>query len=358
MQVIILDTTFKNVCVLDVFESLIWTERYYGYGDFEIYTRVSDTVLAFVKENYYIWLKDSEQVMIIEEIQITTDFEEGNHIKIAGRSLESILNRRIVWSQTTVDSYFQTAIKKLLNENIINPTDTDRQISNFIFEDTTDERITSLKLSAQYTGDNLYDIILEACQLYEISFKITLNDNDQFVFKLYCGEDRSYDQDKNTAVVFSPSFDNLSVSNYIESIQEYKNITLVMGEDEGDDRKRLTVGEGTGLERRELYTDARDIQSEVREEDGTERTLTDEEYRALLETRGLEKLAEKIITHSFDGEVDSNGTYKYGVDFYKGDIVQVKDSIGIEFKVRIEEIIRSQDRNGIQIYPTFSVVED
>ena len=120
----------------------------------------------------------------------------------------------------------------MLNENVISPSDSNRKISNFIFKESTDSAITKLKLEAQYTGDNLYDVIQKICEEQGIGFKITLNDKKQFVFELYAGFDRSYDQTENPYVIFSPKFENIINSNYIESKASLKTVTLVGGEGE------------------------------------------------------------------------------------------------------------------------------
>ena len=230
--------------------------------------------------------KESEHVMIVEKIQITSDTEDGNHVTVTGRSLESILDRRIVWGQKLLSGNLQNGIKTLLNENVISPSDSNRRIPNFIFKESTDPAITKLKLEAQYTGDNLYDVIQKICEEQGIGFKITLNDEKQFVFELYAGSDRSYDQTENPYVIFSPKFENIINSNYIESKASLKTVTLVGGEGEGADRRYTTVGGGSGLNRRELFTDARDISSNV----GSDDALTDAEYMAQLQQRGKKNL--------------------------------------------------------------------
>ena len=201
------------------------------------------------------------------KIQITSDTEDGNHVTVTGRSLESILDRRIVWGQKLLSGNLQNGIKTLLNENVISPSDSNRKIPNFIFKESIDPAITKLKLEAQYTGDNLYDVIQKICEEQGIGFKITLNDEKQFVFELYAGSDRSYDQTENPYVIFSPKFENIINSNYIESKASLKTVTLVGGEGEGAGRRYTTVGGGSGLNRRELFTDARDISSNVGSDD-------------------------------------------------------------------------------------------
>ena len=123
MELLVLDTNFDSVAVLDIFKSLIWTDRYNAYGDFEIYTSMSQELLEILKEDYYLWLKESDHSMIIESLTIDSDAENGDHLTVKGRSLESILLRRIVYGQKNLVGNFQDAIEELLNENFISPTD-------------------------------------------------------------------------------------------------------------------------------------------------------------------------------------------------------------------------------------------
>ena len=122
---------------------------------------------------------------------------------------------------------------------------------------------------------------------------------------------------------------------------QYKNVTLIAGEGEGTDRVTRVIGSASGINRRELYTDARDIQKKNAE--GQE--LSDAEYYALLDQRGIEKLTETKKTEEFDGETDPFESFIYGEDFFMGDIVQIRN-----------EFIYSEDvSSGSKYYPTFEV---
>lgn len=354
MDLLVLNKNLDVIAIVDVYESIIWTERYYEYGDFELYTAMTQDLLNYIKTDNYIQRVGSDRVMIIEEIRIDTDSETGNHITITGRSLESILDRRVIWSQTTISGNLQNGIKKLINENIISPSKEERKISNFIFKDSTDSQITGLTIEAQYTGDNLYDVISKVCEEKSIGFKVSLNENKQFVFELYAGADRSYEQTNYPHVVFSPNFDNIINSNYLESKENLKNVALVGGEGEGTARKYLAIGNTSGLDRRELFVDARDISSEG--EDGE--TLTTEQYNELLKQRGNEYLADYTDLVSFEGAVETNIMYKYGVDFFDGDIVQIANEYGHEAKVRILEVVISENEEGNSVYPTFKTITE
>ena len=358
MDALILDTTFKPISIVDSFDTFIWTDRYSEYGDFEIYPTLNEKNLTELKEDYYVVTKDSDHVMIIENLQIDSNVDDNPVLAVTGRSLESILERRIVWKVTVLSGKLQDAIKKILDENLISPEDNARRIENFIFEESTDEAITSLELSSevQFTGDCVYDVVKVLCDVYNIGFKVTLSDDNKFVFKLYAGVDRSYGQDIHPYVVFSPKFDNLINSSYLYSKKSLKTVTLVAGEGEGSERTTVTVEATedvkTGINRRELYTDARDLSRNV---DGG--TLTEDEYRSTLEARGKEKLSENSEIKSFDGQSDPEMNFKVGRDYFIGDIVQIENEYGLTAKSRVTEIMFSENSSGFEMYPTFTKVE-
>lgn len=354
MELTLLNTSLDAIAVVDDYESAIWTDRYQECGDFEIYTPVTSGMLGAFKQDYYLLNRDSEHVMIVEKLLIKTDVELGNHITVTGRSLESILMRRIVWKQRILSGNLQNGIKALLDENVISPADPDRKIDNFIFEESTDERITKLTIDTQYTGDELYDVIVKLCKEHDIGFKVTLNDNKQFIFKLYMGADRSYEQTENPYVIFSPNFENIVNSNYIESKSALKNVTLIGGEGEGTARRYTTAGSAKGLDRRELFTDARDISSKTEDD----RTLSTSEYNALLRQRGRDKLEENLEITSFEGEIEATMMFRYREDFFEGDIVQIENEYGHNTKVRILEMTTSENEQGTSVYPTFSTITE
>ena len=366
MELLVLDESFEPFAIIDTYNSLIWTDRYNECGDFELFTAMSMDLLNVIKQDYYIRRPDSDHVMIIEKIEIDTDVEDGNTITITGRSLESLLDRRIVWNETSLSGSFQDGIEKLLNENVISPSNESRKVPNFKMEKSEDQAITNLTIEAQYKGDNLYDILQTLCTERNIGFKVVLSDTNELVFSLYSGTDRSYDQTDNPYVIFSPNYDNLISSNYIESKSSFKNVTLVSAED-SDNRPEeegaeaplveTAVGNVSGLARRETFTDYGSISRTVTEDD-QEKTLSDSEITAMLRQKGKETLAENASILSFEGEAETSTMFKYGEDFTIGDIVQVEDHYGHESRARVIELVLSDATDGFSVYPTFSAIAE
>lgn len=353
MELYVLDQNFNKIQIVDFYSSVIWTDRFRKCGDFEIYAPINLDLMASLTKGNYLECSLSSHTMIVESLKTETDEDKAKFFTVAGRSLESILDRRIVWKQRTLNGYLQNAIKTLITENIINPSISARKIPNFTFEESTDPYITNIKIDTQYTGDNLYDVVTGLCEEYGIGFSVTRNSSNQFVFKLHNGVDRSYNQTENSYVVFSYEFDNLLSTTYYEDQSALKNVALIGGEGEGSERRYSSIGTASGLERRELFVDARDISSEETDEDGNTVTFDNETYLGLLDQRGQEKLAENVEEISFEGESEPNAMFKYEQDYFMGDILQIYDEYGHSAYARVLELIISDDESGFSMYPTF-----
>lgn len=335
--------------VIDIYESFIWTERYNECGDFELYTQMDKDILETVRLGDYLEIADSEYHMIPESVVLEHDYEQGNHITIKGRSLESILDRRIIWNYCVFSNIgLGTLIKTLIYNAIIDPSDQDRKINNFIFHEPIDAAIEEIKLeSVQFYGENLLDVVTALCQANNVGFKITIEDGN-FVFYLYLGKDLSYNQETNPYVVFSPEYDNILNTNFLNTSQSIKNVCLVLGEGEGNDKTAVKVNiedAPTGIARRELCIDG-DISSTGQD--------SFEPYANQLYEKGKNALLENRFIESYDAQINPRPIYIYGIDYGLGDVVQISNDFGLESTTRISEYVRSYSTSGIDVYPTFT----
>lgn len=377
LEAYVLDTSFDIVKVIDNYKSFIWTERYFTCGDFELYLPASTELTDILKRDNYVQIKDSDNVMVIEEVEVTIDAENGPYMKVTGRSLESLLDRRIVLDVIDYTGSLQNGVKRILNQNVISPTDPERKLGDWIFVDSTDDRITSLTLETYLYGENVYDCISNICVNNNIGFRVSLNSDRKFVFELYKGLDRSYDQEFRPVVVFSPDFDNILTSTYYESSKALKNCAIVFQEggtytisvpiynNQGEIIDRIDVETSlpdiienvkadwyqSGLLRREIY-----METSINVDDNN---LTSYNRRVVqMRTAGKERLSEYNISVAFDSSLDPSRQFIYGVDFFIGDVVQVRNEYGYESKARVTEMIRSNDSSGEQCNPTFTVIEN
>lgn len=341
---IVMDTNFNRLALIDGYQSFIWTTRYYAHGDFQLTTGITKELLQLLVIGNYIVRDDDENVGIIEKVDVRINETNEQVLTVSGRFLTCILNRRIIAEQTQVDSRVDTAINKLINDAIISPDISARAISNFKLGTYS----ISDNIEAQYTGKNLYEVISAIALQYGIGFKITLDDNNDFVFSLYRGVDRSYNQSTNPYVIFSDMYDNLINAEYQRDATDYVTAVLAAGEGEGDERKTIWVENSeapTGLNRFEFYDDARNISS-------NEGEISETDYYEQLAEAGRASLTTYLT--KFAGEVNfSNIEYKQDVDI--GDICVIENThLGVQINSRIIEIIESIDASGkYSVIPTF-----
>lgn len=353
MNIYVLNESFEIVGIIDEYISCIWTTRYFTYGDFELYVSADEELLDLLQTNRCLVRENDidesgyHNVMIVRNREITTDAENGDHLIVTGYSLKSIINRRVIPNQTVLSGEVVSCIQQLINENIINPENNSRKVNNFILGNNT--IINTYTMKQQITGKNLGEAITDICTTYGYGYDVHIKDGN-FVFKIYEGTDRSYDQVVNPYVVISSRYDNLLSSDYQVNTDNFANVAVVAGEGEGTTRKKVTVGDAEGLDRYEVWVDSRNTSTN----DGE---ISDEEYTELLIQEGEEKLSELQPTTSFSGEIDSTINYVFNQDYFLGDIVQVENDYGIRAKTRIIEIIESDSDTGYEIIPTFSEME-
>lgn len=94
-----------------------------------------------------------------------------------------------------------------------------------------------------------------------------------------------------------------------------------------------------GLRRREVYIDARDLQSDS----DPDNPLTPEQYLDVLTARGRQKLAECQLVQSFSVQVrELNPTYAYGTDYHLGDtITAIDENLGVSIDAVVQGVQRS-----------------
>lgn len=382
-ELYLLDKNRKRKHIIDTYSSIIWAPRYNDLGDCELVISATEENFKKINECKYITRTDDEMVCEIKKIEIQTDEENGNQFIITGTDIKNILNQRIVEKQTNFNGSVEDYIRKLINDSIINPTNPDRKIKNFILADKVG---FTEKISEQVTYDYVGNKIQELCKQYGWGYKITIV-NENFVFSLYKGEDKS------DYITFSQDYDNISTTSYSKDDSNIKNIALIAGEGEGAERVTTTIGTGKGIDRHELYIDARDVSSEIDYSEllssypnGSEKIINDIIYYQVngtniailtkddageitkvqlcsniyiesLKHTGYEKMSAYKSVTSFTGEIIVGVNYIYKTDYNLGDIVNLVNEYGISMKARICEVLENQEENGYNMEPTFENIE-
>lgn len=340
---------FTTTAVIDYTTSIIWIKRTNKPGEFELYIPASAELLALFTGDVFITRTDEKTVMYAEKVELTTDDETGDYLTISGRSAECILERRIIPKQTNFQNVTaENVIRSLITQNVINPSNAARKIP-FIRLGTA--KGFTEKINKQVTGKNLLEVISDICIEQNYCFEMTFS-NGVFTFDLYKGVDRSFGQNVNSRVVFSPAFENLGNTDYSRDTSTYYNTIYIAGEGEGSDRKIAKVAAidlPTGFYMREKWVDARNISSTT--DSGT---MSDGEYADMLLQQGLEEIKASKETTDFSGEILNNNVYIYGVDYNLGDKVAIQNEYGVTGAATVIEMTEVEDESGYQIRPTLS----
>lgn len=382
MDLKILNKDFEVVGIVDDYISLIWNERFRSAGDFELHLFANSDIIKIAKKDFYLYRENTDYVMIIRKIEITTDFDEGNKLVLTGHSLEGILKKRVIARQLEASNYdnLEEYIKAIIGSNITSPKNASRKIPTFDYIDSGSDLIKSITVDDQATvGDTVYDKIVSLCNSEDIGFRVRLTDTNRFEFKLYSGVDRSYDQNERTAIIFSQEYDNLISSDFYSDADEIKTSAIIAGPKR--EPHTITIGgqsatvyvdqvitslgdEYTGMDREEVFIEKTDVNRYYDYNTGWddvgsfEYWYDDATFSKLLQEAAQIDLERYKTNEVFSAEVDPLGAWKYDIDYSLGDIVQVKDGYGQEGKVRVVSYIISDGPDGYQEYPTFELKKD
>ena len=348
------NTSLQLVAIIDRYSSLIWADRYDECGDFEIVIPYEEGWNSIFQKDYYCHTNTSDHWCIIEKLEPKNDYENAPEIIISGRSVECILERRVVITKVEFgdddnDANVQDSIQSLLNTNIINPENANRKISNFVFVRNNDPEITSLTFKESYDGDDLLNIITGICQDKHIGFRIYINSSNQFEFYLYKGTDRSQSTNTTNYVIFSPYFDNLLNSDFFTSNEEYRNLMIISKEDDEFLSAYLSSQEPSGVSRREVQVGQSEFKDNKDSSDLTDAQLIEKAKKKLTQ--------EYKVKTGFEGEIVPEQMYKYRTDYNTGDKVHFQDDYGNSETVYISEVVISVDENGLTILPTFEEID-
>lgn len=341
--------TFDAIGEINQFTSLMWPDKFNGHATFELWAPITQENKELIKKGNILWC-GGDNAAIIEIIQSDVNDKGEKTYKVKGRTLEMLLTTRIVWgTYSCSNKYSSTAMYEIVNENCVNPVKAARKIP--FLECAEDEQIGK-QITHQKTGGEVYEALTSLASDADIGFCVLFRPREKkLIFKVIEGVDRSIMPistfDVNP-VIFSTDMEDILKSSYYTNDQDVKSVALVAGEGEGSERKKVISGDDTseGFLRRELYVDARDLQSEVFNEDGSTLSIPEDEYEAMLNNRGDEKLSECVVTETFDAtmRVAGNVQYVYGVDYNKGDKVIVQDTeLGVQVIGKITEVSENFD---------------
>lgn len=352
----VFDANFKRLGILEKFTYSQYIENWKESGTFTIKCPGIEENIALLKNDNIIWFEDDVAGVIQN---VVANSSEQSEITANGCLLDGILDWRYIYPVFNYTGKVNELMNEAVNVNCISDEDAKRNFEYLEIESTE----TSLpSVSKQKTGGTVLEFVSELANAYLCGFRIGFYPKEKKMkFKVIEGVDRSVHSALiGNKVIFSESLNNIKSATYTNDRSSYRNVTLIAGEATVGSRSYVVVTddgreEKSGFARRELYTDARDLQSTTVDEDGNEITLGEEAYQSNLTTRGKEKLSECIVKEYLESDVRSDVTsaYQYKRDYDIGDIVTViNESLNLTADVRVTSVTVTQDTNGYSVTPT------
>ena len=298
------DYNLNRIGTVETWVSLLWQEGYNTVGSFVIECQQTQEIARLLKVGNYMGRGDFKTLCLIRSVEV-----KDHKIVANGHPAVSILGERV-------------SVEVIDNQNA-------EEAMRFLVEKMTPwERVENGEIAGieNVFGRQISDkTVLEYCE--EIAAEVDAGfllrfdkTNKKLLFEVYKPV-------KSENLVFAQKFGNLANVTYSETDNQFKNVAVVAGSGEGEERITVTVGDltATGAARREIYVDARN--EKIKDEE------SEEKYKSRLENLGFEKLAEQIKIQNIGAEINfADFGKRYGL----GDVVTCNiDEIGVKLETRI-----------------------
>lgn len=343
--------TFERLGTIDVYQKVEFKTNYRDHNKLDLTVdATAENIDWLIKQGDDIFLTkagDYTQGYLVESFKYTD--ETNTSIDVYCKSLSSMLSWRQIDGQQTFRGNVEDVLRSFVNTNAINPTNIKRKITNLVLGPLSGINITT---EESYANKVLDESLWEICIKYDISYDILLDiKNKQFQFVVWQGTDRSTEQSDHDAIIFAKEFDNVLSQNYTDDKSNFKNTVIIAGEGEGTTRTYLVVGdENSGRHRREMFVDARDLQSD----NNDETTMTQAQYEALLRERAKSKQAENQRVQAYESDIEYNSQFKFGIDYFIGDkVTNRNDEIGIVLHTRVVTATETFNQDGYDLKTEF-----
>ena len=302
MHYLIYDREGKPQALLQNVTSIQWHPEYWESGSAEIHARpTADNIRYLIPFNRVI-CQERGEILFINYVQRSTDDEIIIHGKLDN------LDQRINTTTASI-TRVEAGLLKLVESN--------RRGLDIAM---APEKGLSAKVErTETTYRTLRESFETFCQATKLGWREVVKDGQLNTLEIYEGQVKS-------GVRFRDDLGNILYQKYTRNLENARNYAYVLGEDRGTDRAKVEVDlRATGDPRLEMYVDARDLQSEYKDENGDDQTYTTEQYEALLRARGEAKLAVvNAEAFTFECTLNSDDTLAVlGKDYDLGDVVPV-----------------------------------
>lgn len=272
--------TLNRVDIIRTYTFVQYTDYFNDVGTFSIKVPVNEPSLKhlMIQGNYILFEKLGDKF----EMGIVKYFHkegiETPTVEIKGYMLPHILTYRCFRTTYQKTGQVFEIQRDFIQRFFINTDDIRRQIDLMMISDTYDRNTEKIRYCQ--TGSDCAESLTEMNAPYHYGYglvpAIAKYDPEtgreqnimRFTFEQYTPTDRRVgNKDGNDPVVFDTELNNVEDVMYEIDGTKAKTVAVVGGEGEGEDRYVIETGDDqlSGIDRNELYVDARDLQMEEEE---------------------------------------------------------------------------------------------
>lgn len=335
MEVWVYNREMRLQGIIENHTSLIWGRKLYTAGKFEIHAPATADNLELLQPGNIITKGDKKEAAVIRGLE-NEESTILNEITRTGYFMPIYFNDRLTGPTINFNGTAEAALYKLAHTPQTIPRMQWAGLQGF-----------TEKVEFQATYKNTLSHMEKIARASGLGFRVVPDFKEKtLTFEVYQGKDRTTGQRVNSRVIFSETYNNLNRSKYTYNDELYKTKVIVGGAGEGSNRIYVEVGGGNGLDLREVFLDAKDINKDE---------MTQAEYLAALRARGEEYLKTSCgITECFESEAEAEVNFIYKQDYDLGDIVTIKKKgWNITTDLRITELQEVYEYGGMYVVPTF-----
>lgn len=374
MQVYTMDQYYRRAVVLDELHACLWVEQYNDLGRFEVVVPSNEYYYNLLTPGTFVGNTKSLDVGTIE----TRTVEDGK-ITVSGPFQLGLFKYRVYRYNNNHEAQsgeFSGTAGELIEHQItwscISP------IAG-VLPHSTENIITGLTLNSVdtsgATGDfavrygSLWEAIKPIAQEQEAGLRLrpvnTGPTSFSLLFDLYYGINRTREQLTYTPVIFDSALDSLDNAVEFDSTEKFYNVCYAYAPGITYEQLGNNYSVGTAVasgasalrnwDRRVAMLICSDISIDSVPSGGG--YISPTTLNNMLTKRAQDFLANNNYVRMADGELVPQIGFEYNVDYFVGDIVELRAGHGNVSKARITEYIRSIDQTGYKEYPTLSIVD-
>lgn len=335
MKVWVYNREMRLQGVIENHTSFIWARKLYTAGKFEIHAPATADNLELLRPGNIVTKGDKKEAAVIRGLE-NEESTILNEITRTGYFMPIYFNDRLTGPTINFNGTAEAALYKLAHTPEIVPRMAYGALQGYT------ERV-----EFQATYKNTLSHMEKIAKASGLGFRVVPDFKEKILtYEVYRGKNRTEGQQENPQVIFTETYNNLNRTKYTYNDEMYKTKVIVGGDGEGKNRAYVTVGGGSGLDLREVFLDAKDINREE---------MTQEQYLAALRARGEEYLKTSCqIAECFESEAEAEVNFTYKQDYDLGDIVTVKKkNWKITTDLRITELKEVYEYGGMFVVPTF-----